>query len=315
MPNQPQAFQVQRAARDISGRQQQIDSAVDAATASGGGGQPRNLMAGARRAMDMGGASRDAVAMQSDPAAGAQVEAEQSEMLRRMNAGEDPEAIRADIAERSQGPQLNDYTNPTPVGAMQQARASVDRMSADETEATPEEQAEYERAQGGLSKILYENVDTSGAVIDMLQPEAKVESVTQAAVMTITNLDKQMDLNENVFAELTRETVDRIVDLGEQTKGIVYTDDDVRKALGATWEAILNIYGDPDTAQQDLEELTQGMSDDDMSSQVQQYQDFLTGQNREMPPPQRGEKPKRITTPNPPGGSATPGAKKGTMEA
>lgn len=31
---------------------------------------------------------------------------------------------------------------------------------------------------------------------------------------------------------------------------------------------------------------------------------------RKMKPPQKGAKPKRITTKNPPGGSQTPGAKK-----
>jgi len=152
-------------------------------------------------------------------------------------------------------------------------------MSAEEAaQATPEENAEYDRALGGLSKILYENIDTSGAVIDMIQPEEKAGSVAQAALMVITQMDQQMDLNETVFAELTKETVDRIVDLAEQTKGIKFSDADVRNALGAAWDGILVTYDDPDNPggnQRDLEELTQGMSEEDVQAQTQQYKQFL----------------------------------------
>lgn len=277
MPNQPQAFQVQRAARDVGGRQRQIDAAVDSAA---GGGGPRNLVQGARQAASGGGgpgwSSLNSIPpMETDSAATTQVETEQNEMLQRMNAGEDPDAIRADIASRSNGEQLHELQNPTIGRTMSMARDSVNRMSAEDTPATPEENAEYDRALGGLSKILYEDIGTSGAIIDMLQPEEKVGSVAQATIMVLTQMDNKMDLNENVFAELTRETVDRIVDLGEQTKGMAFSDEDVRNALGAAWEGILQIYGDPDSAQADLEELTQGMSEEDVMAQANQYKQFL----------------------------------------
>lgn len=274
MPNN--SFSAFRAAQDLKSRGRQIDAAVQSQSGAPAG----HLMAGAREARPRPpttgiGASAEATRMQTDPAAGQQVADEQSEMVRRMNAGEDPAAIRADIAARSQGPQLHELENPTPGQTMEMARGAVDRMPAGETEATPEENAEYDRALGGLSKVLYENVDTSNAVIDMIQPEEKVGSVAQAAIMVITQMDQQMDLNENVFAELTRETVDRIVDLGEQTKGINFSDDDVKNALGAAWEGILNVYHVPENAQSDLEELTQGMSQDDVAAQADQYKKFL----------------------------------------
>lgn len=156
--------------------------------------------------------------------------------------------------------------------AQEMSRPGEGAAMGPDIEATEDEQAEYERAVSALSKVLYENERTSNAVISQLTPEERVGSIAKASMLVINQLDEKMDFDEAIIAELTQETVDRVIDLYENKHGEELTDADTQAALGATWEGIMEMYGmDEDS----YAELTAGMSDDDFKGYEKQYKGFL----------------------------------------
>jgi hypothetical protein len=163
-------------------------------------------------------------------------------------------------------------------GVAAQARKLTGRMSGPVTAQEPaseEEQAEYERALDALSRVIYEDDNTSKAVVDGLQPEDKVGSVANLALILVQQLDDKIDMDEAVIPQMTLEIVDRLVDLGEQTKQMQFSDEDVQNALGAAWEGVMNAYGLGEA--QDFEEITQGMGDEELQAQTSAYKQFLGG--------------------------------------
>ena len=82
-------------------------------------------------------------------------------------------------------------------------------------DVTGQEQQEYERALDELSEVLYKNEQASDALLGMIQKGDKVETTIKAVVTLITQMDEKIDIHESVFAELTKEAADRLIDLSE----------------------------------------------------------------------------------------------------
>jgi len=184
-----------------------------------------------------------------------------------------------EVAPEAPAPEVEQIARPddrTISSVAANARASTRRLSGPVTaqeDATPDEQEEYQRATELLSRVMYEDVNTSTAIIDSLHPENKVGSVAQTALLLVRQIDEKADLDEAVIPQLTMDIVDRLIDLGEQTKQMTFTDQEAQGALGAAWEGVMQHFGAGDAA--DFEEATQGLSDDDLKSQVSSYKGFL----------------------------------------
>ena len=145
-------------------------------------------------------------------------------------------------------------------------------LMAEEEEATEEEQAELDRALGALSKVLYEDDNTSQSIQDQLRPEERIGSIAKASILLIQQLDEKLDLDEVVIAEFTQEVADRVIDMYEAKNDEEVTDEDAQKVLGATWEGVQELFGvDEDS----YEEMTQGMGEEDINQYTQQYKQFL----------------------------------------
>lgn len=171
---------------------------------------------------------------------------------------------------------LSDMNTPASAGKGKQIADSYVRRSgglnAPEEEATPEEQAELERAVGALGKVIYEDDATSQAIQDQLRPEEKIGSVVKASLLVINQLDQQLDLDEVIIPQFTQEVTDRMVDLYEQKTEEEFSDEEAQKVLGAAWEGVLDMFGmDEET----YEEMTQGMSEQDIAGYEQQYKQQL----------------------------------------
>jgi hypothetical protein len=152
------------------------------------------------------------------------------------------------------------------------ATAHATPAMADDDEATPEEQAEYERAIGALGQVIYANDDTSGAVLDQLQPEDPIGSVAKAGILLVKTLDEKLQLDEAVIPQLTIEVADRLVDLAEAKFGSEFSEQEAQAVTGATWEGVMDLFGiDPEA----YEEFVAGMSDEDIAQQQQAYKQFL----------------------------------------
>lgn len=145
-------------------------------------------------------------------------------------------------------------------------------LQGPEQEATEEEQAELERAVGALGKVLYEDDSTSQAIQDQLRPEERIGSMAKASILLIKNLDEKLDFDEDIVAQFTQEVADRVIDMYENKVGEEVSEGDAQKVLGATWEGVMEMFGvDEDS----YEEMTQGMTDEDLDGYTEQFNQFL----------------------------------------
>lgn len=145
-------------------------------------------------------------------------------------------------------------------------------LQGDDAEATEEEQAELERAIGALSKVMYEDDNTSQSIQDQLRPEERIGSIAKASIMLVQQMDERLDLDEVIVAQFTQEVADRMIDMYEQKNDEEVSEEDAQKVLGATWEGVQELFGiDEDS----YEEMTQGMTDEDLNGYTAQYKQFL----------------------------------------
>lgn len=148
-----------------------------------------------------------------------------------------------------------------------------------EQEATPDEQAEYERGMAAVSKVLYGNDKTANAVVDQVDPNDKIGSTTKVGILFMRELDKKVDLAEATVASITQEVVERVVELAEARHGIEYAPEEVEKILGATWEGVTALFGSdggPEGAQS-FQQFAQGMDSDALAQLKQQHEARLNG--------------------------------------
>jgi hypothetical protein len=156
--------------------------------------------------------------------------------------------------------------------AQEQQRPGASMAMGEDQEASPEEQAEYERAVEALGKVLYEDDRTSAGIVKQLSPQEKVGSVAKASALVVQQLDMKFDFDEVIIPQLTEETVDRVIDLYENVHGEEFGEQEVQGALGATWEAVMQMYGIDEEGYADF---TQGMSEEDFRGYEKQYKQFL----------------------------------------
>jgi len=191
-----------------------------------------------------------------------------------LQQAENPGAV--DVTSREAAVDPNVQGAPaTPANGVAVARESADKTpSADapEEQATPEEQAEYEKAIDAVTTVLYKNQGTSEAINDMLQPQDKISSVVQATVLTLHQIDAQLDLDGSVIPQVTQDIADMVMDMGEKTKGMTFSDKEAQAVLGSCWEAVMQIYGTDEDAYHNF---TQGLDDKKISGYEQQYQNML----------------------------------------
>jgi hypothetical protein len=153
-----------------------------------------------------------------------------------------------------------------------EAKNAGPSLAGEDEEATPEEQAEYDRALDGLHQILYEDPERSQAIADTLQPQDKIGSVTRTAIMLIKQLDEGIDLDENVVAEITVDTADRLMEIGEASKGMTFSEKEAQAVAGATWEGVMALFG---VDQDSVTEMTAGMTPEQLKGYEQQHKQFV----------------------------------------
>jgi len=193
-----------------------------------------------------------------------------------LTQNENPGAV--DVTSREAATDPNVQGAPaTPANGVAAARAAADdtpSADAGEEQASPEEQAEYDRAMEAVSTVLYKNQGTSEAINDMLQPQDKISSVVQATMMTLHQIDSQLDLDESVIPQVMSDIADLVMDMGEQTKEMTFSEKEAQAVLGSCWEATMEMYG---VDEDGYNNMTKDLSDKQISGYEQQYQDMLKG--------------------------------------
>jgi hypothetical protein len=141
-------------------------------------------------------------------------------------------------------------------------------------EADPQQQQEYERAMRALAKVLYANDATANAIVDQIG-ENVVSDTAKVTMLFIKELDKKVNMDEAVIAEVTREAVERIAELAEARHGIEYQPTDIEKIIGATWEGVQMMFGNEDVA--GFTQTVQNIRNQDLQA-IKELQESILGQ-------------------------------------
>ncbi len=139
-------------------------------------------------------------------------------------------------------------------------------FSMDEEPATEAEEREYARVRGALDKILYEEDNIADSVMQQMDGNDRIGSVTKASALTIQQLDEKVDMDEIVVAQITMDTVDAISEMAEARYGVSFSEQELQAMLGATWESVMLMFGADD---RELSQFMEGFDPD----QVGQYLD------------------------------------------
>jgi hypothetical protein len=129
---------------------------------------------------------------------------------------------------------------------MQGGKATGDGVEMEDDPASPEEQAEYERAMKAVAQALYSNEKLSNSIVDQVNPESKVDSTSKVAMLLIQQLDEKVGFDEIVVAQVTQEVVSRIIELAEARHQVEYGEDEMQVILSATFEGVGEMFGGMD---------------------------------------------------------------------
>lgn len=143
-----------------------------------------------------------------------------------------------------------------------------------EEQATPEEQAEYERAMKALASVLYRNDRTANAIVDQILPDDKISTTTKASILLIQQLDEKINMDEAVVAQMSQEVTARLMELAENRHGMQYGDREAQVIMGSVWEGVQELFG---MEKQDAEALMAGIGGEGLVDLKGQYEAMLNG--------------------------------------
>lgn len=138
--------------------------------------------------------------------------------------------------------------------------------------ASPEEQKEYERAMGAMYTALYKNPQVGKAVIDHIQPTAKVDSTAKACILFYTQLDSKLNFDTSIIQEFTQDLVQNIIDFAERAKKLQYNEKEYQAILGSTYEGVLDLYG---VSKEDAQEFLASRPPEEAQRAQQDYQTLV----------------------------------------
>jgi hypothetical protein len=159
-------------------------------------------------------------------------------------------------------------------GAGQQAGDPAAAMDPYLQQADPREQQEYERAMRALAKVLYANDGAANSIVDQIKPQSLVSDTAKVSMMFIKELDRKINMDEAVIAEITQEAVERISELAEARHQVQYQSTDIEKILGATWEGVQSMFGNEDV--QGFTQTVQSMRPEDLQAIKGQHEAILS---------------------------------------
>jgi hypothetical protein len=160
----------------------------------------------------------------------------------------------------------------TQAAAMSGGRATG--MDVGEEPATPEEQKEYERAMKAMAKVLYSSPKTANAIVDQVIPDDKVDSTAKVSMLFLQQLDKKINMDESVIAEMTQQATSRIMELAETRHGIEYDEQEAQVIIGTTWEGVMQVFG---MDKEQHGEFVRSVGSEKLPELKQQYEAALNG--------------------------------------
>jgi hypothetical protein len=191
-------------------------------------------------------------------------------------AERDPNVGQVDVTTAEGQANPNTIAQPTNLANAKYAEEQNAKpgLGGEEEQATPEEQAAYDQALEALHKVLYEDEERSNGIVDMIQAEDKIGSVVKASLMIIKQLDEKIDMDENIIAEITVDTADRLMELAETAHNISFSEQETKAVAGATWEGVMQLFG---MDEESVKEMTAGMSPEQIQGYEKEYAGYVAG--------------------------------------
>jgi len=145
-------------------------------------------------------------------------------------------------------------------------------------DASAEEQKEYERAIRAMAKVLYGNDKTANSIVDQIRPDDLVGSTAKVSMLFIKELDRKINMDQMVVAEVTRESVERIAELAEARHRVEYKAQDMEQVLGSTWEGVQSMFGN-EGGGESFQQTVNQMNPNDLETLQAQNSQILAGAN------------------------------------
>lgn len=141
-------------------------------------------------------------------------------------------------------------------------------------EASPEEQQAYEQALSAVSEILYNDDNMHIRIMKMIQTVGEAESqmsgLIKATVTVITEVDKQIDIPEEMILNIADEVFLMIAELANKALDFDVPEKEMKQGIAATIEMLARAYGIK-------EEDWYNMASQYDKQQVQEIQGYMEG--------------------------------------
>lgn len=107
---------------------------------------------------------------------------------------------------------------------------------------------EFRRGLDAIKTALYKDEATSRAFEDMIKPDKAVDSLSRATISLVTEIDKKIDIDEEILAPLTAAAALELIELA-QAKGVNLDETQQKQVVSTAFEGIVMAYEvDPQSA-------------------------------------------------------------------
>lgn len=107
---------------------------------------------------------------------------------------------------------------------------------------------QFKRGLGAIAEVIYKNDQTANGILKMLPDGADqkqaIGGLTRAALTVLSEVDKQVNLPTETIIALVPQVVERIGEMGQAAGKFELTLDIGKRALAATMEGVIKIYGE-----------------------------------------------------------------------
>lgn len=176
---------------------------------------------------------------------------------------------------------------PGPGGMPQPERASAGNL-AEPSAGHPSANngAEIERGANGVAKALYDNPQTSKAILGMVSDKEKVGSTAKASMFLVKQVADKLKLNTRVVPPLLTMTVADVIKFAGKQKGIEYSEQEIQQTYMATWELMFEVYQVPRELRAQISGKLQGADKSQLSRIEEIYKGNLPKDRQEQAGPQ-----------------------------
>lgn len=180
-------------------------------------------------------------------------------------------ALLQQAKNQQQGVPQSQQGNDAIMAATQQPM-NAGQLGQSTEEATPQEQRNYERAMNVVAQLVYgKKKDMADSIADSIVADNKPGSLIQTGLIVIDKVGDAVEIDFVILPELIDDTVNLLADAASNKNGIEISPEEADAAKMGIFEAVISTVGGDSPMQEDFQELTEGMSPQEIEQMKQQY--------------------------------------------